>query len=159
MSAVLKVPPIGETYQGVHHRELPGVIQFQSRDTSAIGQDRGFGQLPELTAIDEGLQDVLLRVVIVVDNPRHFLAQRGQVLDILVHVVVIHAIGGGFGAQQAIVAHVLFAEAMPIMAADHRVGKIQVFDHSLELPLVFLGDLASEDHGDFLRLSDGAIHV
>jgi hypothetical protein len=45
------------------------------------------------------------------------------------------------------------------VAADHRVGKIQVFDHGLELALVFLGDLASEDHGDFLRLADGSIRV
>ena len=94
--------------------------------------------------------------MIVVHNPRQFLLQLGQVFDVLIHVIVVDIISGQFGPQQAVVAHVLLEEAIAIVAADHRVGKIQVFDHGLELPLVFLGDLASEDHGDFLQLLSGA---
>ena len=45
------------------------------------------------------------------------------------------------------------------MAANHRVRQIHIFDHSLEFPAVVLGHLATEDHGDLVRLANGSIGV
>src|SRR5215469_5692747 len=45
------------------------------------------------------------------------------------------------------------------MAADHRVRKIQIFDHRLELAAVTAGDAAAEDQREFVGLTDGAIGI
>src|ERR1700675_1157338 len=45
------------------------------------------------------------------------------------------------------------------MATNHRVRKIKIFNDGLKLPLVVLGDLATEDHGDFFRLADGTVGI
>ncbi len=45
------------------------------------------------------------------------------------------------------------------MAADHRIGQIEIFDHGLQLALVLLGHFAPEDHGDLLGLADGSVQI
>ena len=45
------------------------------------------------------------------------------------------------------------------MAADDRVGQVHVFDFGLQLTVVLLGDLATEDDRDLVRLADGSIGV
>jgi hypothetical protein len=42
-----------------------------------------------------------------------------------------------------------------IMAADHRVGEVHVFDLGLQLAVMELADLAAEDRRDLVRLTDG----
>ena len=43
----------------------------------------------------------------VVDDRRHPVLQLGQIFDVLVDAVVVHAVGGGLGSQQTVVAKVL----------------------------------------------------
>ena len=45
------------------------------------------------------------------------------------------------------------------MTTDHWVRKLQILDDGLKLSLVLLGDLATEDHGDLLGLTDSAIGI
>ena len=98
-------------------------------------------------------------VVVVVDDLRHPLAQPGKVLDVFVDARVVHIVGGGLGSQDAVVAHILLGDAVPIMTADHRIGQVEILDHRLQLALVLFGHFAPENHGDLLGLSDGAIQV
>jgi len=63
-------------------------------------------------------------------------------------------LGGRLGSQQPVVAHILHGESVPIVAADHRIGQVEVFDHGLQFSLVFLGHLAAEDGGDLPGLSN-----
>jgi hypothetical protein len=46
-----------------------------------------------------------------------------------------------------------------IMAANHGVGQIHVFDLGLQLAPVVLADLATEDHRDLVGLSDCSIGI
>lgn len=57
------------------------------------------------------------------------------------------------------VTDVLLHEPVPVMAADHRIGQVQIFDDSLQLATVLLGDLAAENDGDLVRLPNGTIGV
>lgn len=66
---------IGKTHQRMHHGQLPRVIQLEAGYPSSVGKDRGFGELAQLTAADEGLHHVLLDVVVVVDDLGHAVAQ------------------------------------------------------------------------------------
>ena len=45
------------------------------------------------------------------------------------------------------------------MAADHRIGQVEIFDHRLQFALILFGHSATEDGGDLLRLPDVAIQV
>ena len=57
-----------ESDEGVHEGELTRVIELQTREALAGGQHGRFGEPPKLPAVDEGLQDVLLDVEVVVDD-------------------------------------------------------------------------------------------
>ena len=57
------------------------------------------------------------------------------------------------------IANVLLDEAVAVVAADHRVGQVHVFDLGLQLAPIMLGDLATEDHGDLVGLSDRSIGI
>jgi len=56
-----------------------------------------------------------------------------------------------------VIADVLLDRAVAIVAADHRAGKMQVFDFGLQLAAMELGDLAAEDRGDLVRLADRTV--
>ena len=86
-------------------------------------------------------------------------AQRRQVVDGFVDAVVGDVVGRRLGAQDEVIAHVLLDEAVAVMAADHRVGQVHVFDLGLQLAAIALGDLAAEDRGDLVRLADGPVGV
>jgi hypothetical protein len=63
-------------------------------------------------------------------------------------------------AQNEAIANVLLDEAIAIVvAANHRVGQVHVFDLGLQLAAIMLADPAPEDHGDLVGLSDRAIGV
>jgi len=59
---------VGESHEGMHEGQLPGMIELQARDALA-GEEHGwFGEVPELATVDERLEDVLLDIEIRVDN-------------------------------------------------------------------------------------------
>jgi len=44
------------------------LIELQTRDASAVGKNRGLGELAKFLAVHKGFQDILLHVQIVVDD-------------------------------------------------------------------------------------------
>lgn len=138
---------VGKAQQRVHHRELPWVIQFETWYSSAIGKNGRLGKLPQLTAVDEGFHHILLDVVVVVDDLRHPVAETRKVLQVLVDAVVVYVVSGRLGSQQPIVADVLLGKSVPVVAADHGIGQVEIFDHRLQLPLVLPRHFAAENGG------------
>jgi hypothetical protein len=45
------------------------------------------------------------------------------------------------------------------MAADDRIGQIEIFDHRLEFASITLSDFATEDGRDLVRLANRAIGI
>jgi len=46
---VVNLPPaamLAEAYEGMHHRQLSRVIELETGDALAAGEDRGLGQFP-----------------------------------------------------------------------------------------------------------------
>jgi hypothetical protein len=97
---------MAEADQGVHQRQLPGVAQLQAGDAVAIGKNRGFGQLAQLPAIDERLQDVLLDVVVVVDDRRHLLPKFREMLNGLSTAIIVDIVGSRLGAEKNVIADI-----------------------------------------------------
>jgi hypothetical protein len=64
-----------KTYESLHESQLPRVIQLESWNAFAIGENRRLSELQQLSTVDEGFQDVLLDVVISVDDGREFVAK------------------------------------------------------------------------------------
>jgi hypothetical protein len=101
-----------EAHERVHERELPRVIELEAGSALSGGGDRRVRQLSQLPAIDEGFQDVLLHVEVVVVDGRERRAQRRQVVDRFADAVIGDVVGRSFGAQDEMVAHVSFDEAV-----------------------------------------------
>ena len=57
------------------------------------------------------------------------------------------------------IADILFEKSLSIVATNHWVRKIKIFDDSMQLSLVVFSDFATEDHGDFFRLANGAVGI
>jgi hypothetical protein len=57
------------------------------------------------------------------------------------------------------VTDVLLDEAVFVMAAHHRIGKVDIFDHGLKFAAVLLGNFATEDHREFVGLPNRAIGI
>ena len=150
---------MAEADEGVHKRQLPGMVQFQAWDAFAIRQNRGFGQLAQLPAINESLQNVLLDVVIVVDDRRQILAQLREILDGFFAPIVVYIVGRRFGSQQYVIADILLDEAVTVVTADNGVGQVHVLNDGLELSAVLFGDSPTEDHGDLVGLADAPIGI
>ena len=112
------------------------MIELEAGNSFAAGQSRGLGQFAQLSTVDKGLHYIPPGVVIVVDNCRYPGAEVGQVFDVLFGAIVVHVVGGGFGPQQPVVAHVLFGDAVTVMTADHRVGQIKTFNNRLQLAII-----------------------
>ena len=68
-------------------------------------------------------------------------------------------IGRRFRAQESMVAHVLLERAVAVVAPDHRIGQVEIFDARFELAAVPPGDLAAEDGGEFRGLPDGPVRI
>lgn len=150
---------VGKPDQRMHNGQLTWVIKLQPRDALTVPQHCRFRQLAKLATIDEGFQDVLLDVKIVVNDRAHRLAELGQVLDRFLDAIVGHVVAGGFSAKVNVIAHVLLDEPVAVVAANHRIGQVKVFDHRLEFTTVMLGHLAAENHADLVGLSDRAIGI
>ena len=67
--------------------------------------------------------------------------------------------GGGFRAKVTAIADILFEESVLIVAADDRIGKIEIFDDGLQFAGVVLVDLATKDDADFIGLPNRAVGV
>ncbi len=87
-----------------------------------MGNTVGWGKLVKLPTIHESLQDVLLDVEVAVDDRAKLGAQFGEMFNGLFDAVVGHIVGGRLGAQDEMIANVLFEEAIAVVAADDRVG-------------------------------------
>jgi hypothetical protein len=111
------------------------------------------------TAVDESFQNVLLDIEVVVGDRLQPLTQFGQVLYGLFNSVIIDIVGRRFSPQKQMIAHVLFNEAVAIMATDHRIGQLDILDDRLEFAFVVFGDLTAKDYGNFVGLADGAIGI
>lgn len=59
---------VREAHQGMHQGQLPRVIELQTRDAFAVREDSGLAEVPQLATIEEGFQDVLLNIQVVVNN-------------------------------------------------------------------------------------------
>ena len=135
------------------------MVELEAGDALSGRRDGRFGELAQLTAIDKGLQDVLLNIEIIVVDGRKRVAERGEVLHRLLDAVVIDVVAGSFGAQHQVIADVLLDEAVAVVAADHRIGQVHVLDFGLQLAAMMPGDLAPEDHGDLVGLPDRSIGI
>ena len=63
------------------------------------------------------------------------------------------------GAKDEVIANVLLDEAVAVVAADHRIGQVHVFDLGLQLAAMMFADPATEDRADFVGLSDRSIGI
>jgi len=83
------------------------MVQLETGYSLAVGEDRWLGELAELPTIQEGLQNVLLDIPVVVSDGCHLLAEFGKILHGLLDAVVGDVVGGRFGAKIQMVSHVL----------------------------------------------------
>ena len=150
---------VREAHQGMHQGQLPRVIELQTRDALAVRQDGGLAEVPQLTAIDEGFQDVLLNIQIVVHNRGELLTELRKVVNGFFHGVVSNIVGGGLGAKQEMITNILFDEPVAIVTTDDWIGQMQIFNYGLQLSWISGGDFAAKDHRDFIRLTDGAVGI
>ena len=99
------------------------MLELQTRDASAVGKNRGLGELAKFLAVHKGFQDILLHVQIAVDDAIEPLLQWGKILHRLADAVIGRdVVGCRFRAQDETIADVLLEEALAVVAADHRVG-------------------------------------
>ena len=106
----------------MHQSQLARMIQLQTRNAFAVGQEGGLAEFPQLAAIDEGFQNVLLNLQVVVGDGGRFLSELGKMVDGFVDGVVGDVVGGGLGAEQEMIADVLLDEAMAIVATNDGIG-------------------------------------
>src|SRR5260370_2033550 len=106
----------------MHEGQLPSVIELQTGDAFAVREDGGLAEVSQLAAIEEGFQDVLLNIQVVVNNRGELLAEFWKMVDGLFHGVVGNIVGGGFGAKQKMIANILFDESVAVVTADDRIG-------------------------------------
>ncbi len=90
---------VGEANEGVHDRQLAGMVEFQAWEALAVGKPAGLGQLAQLPTVDKGLQDVLLDILIVVDDLGHSLPESREIFDVLIDAIVVNVVSGRLGAQ------------------------------------------------------------
>lgn len=63
-----------------------------------------------------------------IDDGGQPVAQLGEMLDGFFDAMVGHIVGRRLGAQDEMVADVLLNEAIAVVAADDRVGQLDIFD-------------------------------
>ena len=134
-----------EAYKRVHQCKLPRMIELEARNAFSGRCDGRFRELSQLTAINEGFQNVLLDVeVVIVDLRQRFLESR-QIFDGFVDAVIVDVIARGLGPQDDVIANVLLDEAVAIVAGNYRIWKVHVLDLGLQLAPILLGHFATED--------------
>jgi methylmalonyl-CoA mutase cobalamin-binding subunit len=71
----------------------------------------------------------------------------------------VDVVARSLGAKDEVIANVPLDEAVAVVAADHRIGQVHVFDLGLQLAAMMFADSATEDHADFVGLSDLSIGI
>jgi hypothetical protein len=142
---------MGEAHEGVHQGELPWVVELEAWDALACRGDGWLGEAAKLAAVDEGLQDVLLDIEVIVVDGTEPIAESRKVLDGFVDPVVCDVIGCRLCPQDQMIADILLDEAMSVMASDHGVGQVHIGDLGLQLAAIEAGDPSTEDRRDFVR--------
>jgi hypothetical protein len=98
------------------------MIELEAGNPFAVGEDSGLAELAKLAAIDEGFENVLLNVEVVVDDGGKLLLEFWKMVDGFVDGVVVDVVGGRLGAEQEMIADVRFDEAMAIVTANDGIG-------------------------------------
>ena len=102
-----------EPYQRTHDGQLPGMVQCESGNALAIGQESWLAEASQFAAIEKGFQDVLLHLLVAGGDALHFLAQGNEIVYRFVDVVVlVDIVGCGFDAQHVVVPHIMFGKAI-----------------------------------------------
>ena len=73
------VGDVGEAHERVHQGELPRVVELEAGDALARRRDRRLREPAQLAAIDEGLQNVLLYVQVVVIDRGEGIAENRRI--------------------------------------------------------------------------------
>jgi hypothetical protein len=68
-------------------------------------------------------------------------------------------VGGGFCAQESVVAHVLLDRAVFVLAADDGIAKVMIGDLGFETTAIGFGDAVAEDGAELVGTADAAIEV
>ena len=110
------------------------MIELEARNALSGRCDGRLRELSQLTAINEGFQNILLDVeVVIVDLRQRFLESR-QIFDGFVDAVIVDVVARGLGPRDDVIANVLLDEAVAIVAANHRIWKVDVLDLVCGLP-------------------------
>ena len=72
---------MGEPHEGMHQGELSRVVELEAGDALSRRRDGRFRELSELATIDEGLQNVLLHVQVIVIDRREGIAENREIFD------------------------------------------------------------------------------
>src|SRR6266478_2869300 len=104
-------------------------------------------------------QNVPLNVEVIIVDRRERVLEDRQIFDGLVDAVVVDVVARGLSPQDEVIANVLLDETVAIVTANYRVWQAHVLDLGLQLASTLLGDLATEDHGDLVRLPDCPIGI
>jgi len=83
---------VRKAHEGVHQGKLAGMMEAQSRNALACRSNGRFGEAPQLAAINEGLEDILLHVEIIIVNCREGVLERRQVVYRFVHAIVVDVV-------------------------------------------------------------------
>ena len=85
---------MGEAHERVHQGELPRVVKLEAGDALSRWRDGRFCELSQLATINEGLQNILLYVQVVVVDRRKGIAETQQILHRFVHAVIVDVVAG-----------------------------------------------------------------
>ena len=101
-----------EAHERVHQGELPRVIELEARNALSGRRDGRLRELSQLAAIDEGLQNVLLDVEVVIVDRRQGFSENRQIFDGFVDAVIVDVVARRLGPQDEVIANVLLDEAV-----------------------------------------------
>jgi hypothetical protein len=98
-------------------------------------------------------RNVLLHGEIPVSHGGHRIAQRRQMVDGFRDTEVSDVVGRGLGAEQQVIADVLFNGAVAVVAADDGIREVEIFNQRFALAAVPL------DVREFRGLTNRAIRI
>lgn len=157
-----EVSPSGnvrEADESMHQGKLSRVVELQSRDTFPAGCDRRCDQSLELSSVNECFKDVLLDIEVVLIDGTQPLAHFGEVLDSFADSKPADIVTGNFGTKDPAVSDVLLDGTILVIAANHRVSEMEVFNRSLEFSAVGFRYSATVNDGKLVGPTYSAISV
>jgi len=92
--------------------------------------------------------------------PCSFSRRGDEIFYCLIDAVVsLHIIAGSFESQYIMIAHIMFGEAIFVIAPHYRVSQMQIFDLGLQFARVVLTDPPTEDHRQLVGSAEVAIGI